>query len=57
MEMDMNVYLRLSAMMFMEFAVWGAWMPVLAIRLRSDAEIDPTSCRTGCAGQNKLEEK
>jgi len=26
-------YLRLSALMFMEFAVWAAWMPVLAIRL------------------------
>jgi MFS family permease len=26
-------YLALSAMMFMEYAVWGAWMPVLAVRL------------------------
>jgi nucleoside transporter len=26
-------YWRLSALMFLEFAVWGAWMPVLAIRL------------------------
>ena len=26
-------YTRLSAMMFMEYAVWGAWMPVLAARL------------------------
>lgn len=31
--MDWDVYIRLSGMMFMEFAVWGAWMPVLAIRL------------------------
>ncbi len=31
--MNWNVYLRLSALMFLEFAVWGAWMPVLAIRL------------------------
>jgi MFS family permease len=28
-----NLYIRLSALMFMEFAVWGAWMPVLALRL------------------------
>jgi nucleoside transporter len=27
------MYLKLSAMMFMEYAVWGAWMPVLAARL------------------------
>jgi MFS family permease len=26
-------YFRLSALMFMEFAIWGIWMPVLAIRL------------------------
>jgi nucleoside transporter len=26
-------YLRLSGLMFMEFAIWGAWMPVLALRL------------------------
>ena len=31
--MDWNIYLRLSTLMFMEFAIWGAWMPVLAIRL------------------------
>jgi MFS family permease len=31
--MNWDVYLRLSALMFMEFAVWAAWMPVLAIRL------------------------
>lgn len=28
-----TTYLSLSAMYFMEFAVWGAWMPVLAARL------------------------
>ena len=27
------VYLKLSGMFFLEFAVWGAWMPVLAARL------------------------
>ncbi len=26
-------YLAVSALMFLEFAVWGAWMPVLALRL------------------------
>ena len=26
-------YLRVSALMFLEFAIWGAWMPVLALRL------------------------
>ncbi len=31
--MDWNVYLRVSGLMFLEFAVWGAWMPVLALRL------------------------
>ncbi|MCE5268784.1 MAG: MFS transporter [Planctomycetaceae bacterium] len=31
--MDWNSYVRVSALMFLEFAVWGAWMPVLALRL------------------------
>ncbi|MBP7050076.1 MAG: MFS transporter [Phycisphaerae bacterium] len=31
--MDSELYLKLSAMMFLEFAVWGAWYPVLAARL------------------------
>ena len=31
--MNWDLYLRLSGLMFLEFAVWGAWMPVLAIRL------------------------
>jgi len=30
---DDLLYVKLSAMMFMEYAVWGAWMPVLAARL------------------------
>ncbi|OHB72080.1 MAG: hypothetical protein A2V70_20950 [Planctomycetes bacterium RBG_13_63_9] len=29
----MNVYIPLSAVMFLEYAVWGAWAPVLAARL------------------------
>lgn len=31
--MDWDLYLGLSALMFIEFAIWGAWMPVLAMRL------------------------
>ncbi|MDH4239775.1 MAG: MFS transporter [Phycisphaerae bacterium] len=31
--MDWKLYLGLSFVMFMEYAVWGAWMPVLAARL------------------------
>ncbi len=31
--MNWDLYLRLSALMFLEFAIWGAWMPVLAVRL------------------------
>jgi len=31
--MDDVPYFRLSALMFLEYAVWGAWMPVLAARL------------------------
>ena len=31
--MDAGLYIKLSAMMFLEFAVWGAWYPVLAARL------------------------
>src|SRR5512136_2439472 len=31
--MNTTLYLQLSALMFLEYAVWGAWMPVLAARL------------------------
>lgn len=31
--MDSALYWKLSALMFLEFAVWGAWYPVLAARL------------------------
>jgi len=31
--MDSLLYLKISAVMFLEFAVWGAWYPVLAARL------------------------
>jgi nucleoside transporter len=31
--MDTSLYVKLSALMFLEFAVWGAWYPVLATRL------------------------
>ena len=30
---DWGLYLRLSALMGLEFAIWGAWMGVLALRL------------------------
>ena len=31
--MSTELYVRLSLMMFLQFAVWGAWSPVLAARL------------------------
>ena len=31
--MSTSLYLSLSVLMFLEFAIWGAWMPVLAARL------------------------
>ena len=31
--MDTKLYFLLSVMMFLEFAIWGAWSPVLAARL------------------------
>ena len=31
--MDTKLYITLSLMMFFEFAIWGAWCPVLAARL------------------------
>lgn len=31
--MNTTLYLKVSALMFMEYAVWAAWMPVLAARL------------------------
>ena len=33
--MHLELYLRLSAMMFLQFAIWGAWSPVLASYLFS----------------------
>jgi len=32
-DMDSTLYIKLSALMFLEFAVWGAWYSVLAPRL------------------------
>ena len=31
--MNWDSYFRVSALMFVEFTIWGAWLPVLAIRL------------------------
>jgi MFS family permease len=33
MDPSLKVYISLSVMMFLQFAVWGAWAPVLAARL------------------------
>ena len=33
LSVDSGTYIRLSAVMFLEYAVWGAWAPVLAARL------------------------
>ena len=33
MEVSFGDYLSLSSVMFLEFAVWGAWAPILAARL------------------------
>lgn len=33
LSVDLGVYVALSAVMFLEYAVWGAWAPVLAARL------------------------
>ncbi len=33
MNLPMDLYIPLSLMMFLEFAIWGAWAPVLAARL------------------------
>ncbi|MCX8066204.1 MAG: MFS transporter [Candidatus Hydrogenedentes bacterium] len=39
MGIDTLLYFRLSAMMFLEFAVWGAWAPVLASYLINDLKL------------------
>lgn len=31
--MEWQLYIKLSALMFLEYAIWGAWAPVLAARL------------------------
>ncbi len=33
MSVEWDIYIALSAVMFLEYAVWGAWAPVLAARL------------------------
>jgi MFS family permease len=33
MDWNWDLYFRLSGLMFLEFAIWGVWMPVLAMRL------------------------
>lgn len=38
MQMELSEYIALSGMMFIEYAVWGAWAPVLATRLLDTLE-------------------
>ncbi|MCX7008181.1 MAG: MFS transporter [Kiritimatiellaeota bacterium] len=33
MSVGMNIYIPLSVVMFLQYAIWGAWAPVLATRL------------------------
>ena len=33
MSVESGIYISLSVVMFLEFAIWGAWSPVLAARL------------------------
>ena len=33
MDLDTKTYIALSVVMFLEYAIWGAWAPVLAARL------------------------
>jgi MFS family permease len=39
-----SLYIPLSAMMFLEYAVWGAWMPVLAPRLLGPLKMTGKQC-------------
>ena len=51
--MGWDLYTRLSAMMFMEYAVWGAWMPVLAARLLGPLKM--SGKQTGYKGLDRTE--
>ncbi|MCY2989694.1 MAG: MFS transporter [Planctomycetota bacterium] len=42
--MSWSLYISLSAMMFLEYAVWGAWMPVLAPRLLGPLKMTGKQC-------------
>ena len=33
LSVDTGTYIQISAVMFLQYAVWGAWAPVLAARL------------------------
>ncbi len=38
--MGVSAYLRLGVMMFLEYAIWGAWTPVLALYLQKELGFD-----------------
>ena len=40
MSVGLDIYVPLSLVMFLEFAVWGAWAPVLAARLLGPLEMN-----------------
>ena len=42
--MSWSLYIRLSAMMFLEYAVWGAWMPVMGPRLLGPLKMTGKQC-------------
>ncbi len=40
MDIDTKTYIALSVVMFLEYAIWGAWAPVLAARLLGPLKLD-----------------
>ena len=42
--MSWSLYISLSVMMFLEYAVWGAWMPVMAPRLLGPLKMTGKQC-------------
>jgi len=44
---DTKTYIALSVVMFLEYAVWGAWAPVLAAAVARAVEDDRQADRLG----------